>query len=50
MQSNISVEMAQLLNQFIAENAHRHIFTEYPIEEIDRIVPRVVDSDAYIRE
>jgi hypothetical protein len=47
---NISVELAMMLNRFIAENAHRYIFAASPINGIGEVVPRVVNNDAYRNE
>lgn len=48
--NDISNGMAELLNQFIVENAHRYIFAEQPIEDVAGMVPRVVDNEAYRKE
>ncbi len=46
----VSRELATTINRFIAENAHRHIFSSKPDSEISGIRPRTVDQVAYEEE
>jgi len=46
----VSKELALSFNQFIAENAYRHIFGSYRLDEISNIHPRIVDKEAYESE
>lgn len=45
----VSEELALLINQFIAEHAHRHIFAIAPCA-IEEIRPRHVSLDAFLQE
>ncbi|MEK4355448.1 DUF4238 domain-containing protein [Paenibacillus sp. FSL R5-0475] len=48
--NNVTRELAETLNRFIAENAHRHIFGLNPVDEISEIYPRIVNQVAYDHE
>lgn len=48
--NNVTRELAETLNRFIAENSHRHIFGLNPVDEISEIYPRIVNQVAYDHE
>ena len=48
--NQISLQLAHKIQRFIAENAHRFIFSADPIDDIEKIRPRIVDSDAFKKE
>lgn len=48
--SNMSNELAMTINRFISENAYRSVFAFTPVEDMQLIVPRVVDEDTFRNE
>lgn len=45
--SNMSNELAMTVNRLISENAYKSIFAFTPVDDIQSIVPRVVDEVAF---